>query len=182
MKTKTRTENHIGEEKDMYDRTQRWPGTDPAMDVFMGVDLGQSKDYTAIVVMEGLQFCDHYRVTHLERMRGVSYPKIVQRIEDLVQSDAIFGENVHLLVDKTGVGAHVVDLMFEKNLNPIGITITGGDKPVRTYLNEWKTRQAWAVPKRDLLHNLLLMAQSGMFKIVDGLPDARILMDEMMTV
>jgi hypothetical protein len=72
--------------------------------------------------------------------------------------------------------------MFEKNLNPIGITITGGDKPVRTYLNEWKTRQAWAVPKRDLLHNLLLMAQSGMFKIVDGLPDARILMDEMMTV
>ena len=124
----------------MFTRSKKWPETDPSQDIFIGVDLGQAKDYTVIAIVEGLQYRDFYRVVHLERMRGVSYPAIVKKIEDIVHSEAMMGENIHLIVDKTGVGAPVVDMMFEKNLNPIGISITGGDKPVRTLLDQWGTR------------------------------------------
>jgi len=131
----------------MFRKSERWPETDPGEDYFVGVDLGQSQDYTAIVVVEGLVYHNHYRAVYMERMRGVPYPAIIKKIEDLVHSDPICMGNVHLVVDRTGVGAPVVDAMFEKNLNPVGITITGGDKPVCTYLNEWKSRQAWPSQK-----------------------------------
>ena len=163
----------------MFRRSETWPGTDMPEDYFIVLDLGQAKDFTAVAIVEGLVYHDHYRCVYLERMRGISYPKIIQKIEDLVHSEPICWGNLHLVVDKTGVGAPVVDAMFEKNLNPVGITITGGDKPVCTYLNEWKTRQAWTCPKRDLVHNLLLMAQSKKLTILDHLRDAQVLLTEM---
>jgi len=110
----------------------------------------------------------------------VDYPIIVKRVEDIVNSYVLGGENVHLIVDKTGCGAPVVDLMFAKNLNPIGVTITGGTEAVRTPLNRWGTRESWTCPKRNLVHNLLLLAQLGRLKILDTLPDATLLLREML--
>ena len=164
------------------ERSERWPETDLPQDIFVGVDLGQSQDFTAIVVLEGLQYHDFYRVVSLERMRHVDYPIIVKRVEDIVNSYVLGGENTHLLVDRTGVGAPVVDLMFAKNLIPIGITITGGKDPACTFLNRWKTRQAWTCPQRDLVHNLLLLAQLGKLKVLDTLPLAQVLLDEMLNM
>ena len=158
----------------------RWPGSDLPQDIFVGVDLGQAHDYTAIVVVEGCQYHDFYRVVSLERMRHVDYPIIVKRVEDIVNSYVRTGENTHLIVDKTGVGAPVVDLMFTKNLNPVGISISGEGKPICTFLNQWKSRQSWTCPKRDLVHNLLLQAQLGKFRVLDTLPLAQVLLDEML--
>ena len=116
----------------------RWPGSDLPQDIFVGVDLGQAHDYTAIVVVEGCQYHDFYRVVSLERMRHVDYPIIVKRGEDIVNSYVRTGENTHLIVDKTGVGAPVVDLMFAKNLNPVAQvgTWTVGE-PDATYVQVW---------------------------------------------
>ena len=137
-----------------FERSVMWPETDVPEDYFIGVDLGQSQDYTAIVIMEGLVYRDHYKVTGLERMRGISYPKIIKRVEDIVHSEPICWGNIHLVVDRTGVGRPIVDMMFEHNLNPVGISITGSDKPTHEYLNQWNTRQACTCPKRDLVFNL----------------------------
>ena len=166
----------------MFGRSERWPETDMPEDFFVGVDLGQSNDYTAVAVITGLQYHDHYRCVFLERVRGIGYPAIIKKIENLVHSEPICMGNLHLVVDKTGLGAPVVDMMFEKNLNPVGISITGGDKPVRTLLNRWGTRQSWTCPRRDLVTNLLLMSQNNELKILDHLPLAQTLLIELMSL
>jgi len=76
-----------------FERSVMWPETDVPEDYFIGVDLGQSNDYTAIVVLEGLVYRDHYKVTGLERMRGMDYPIIIKKIEDIMNNPAdLLGE------------------------------------------------------------------------------------------
>ena len=54
----------------------------------MGVDLGQSKDYTAIAVI--CQDDKTYTVRHLERMPlGTSYPDVARRIEAIVKNPTL---------------------------------------------------------------------------------------------
>jgi hypothetical protein len=148
-------------------------------DYFIGVDLGQVNDFTAIVTLEGLVYRNHYKVTGLERMRSIDYTRVVKRLVDIVNAPPICEGNIHLVVDRTGVGRPIVDMMFEHNLNPIGVSITGGDKPTHEYLNQWKTRQACTVPKRDLGINLALMIQNKELKVARSLPLAQVLATEM---
>ena len=165
-----------------FERSVMWPETDVPEDYFIGVDLGQSQDYTAIVIMEGLVYRDHYKVTGLERMRGISYPKIIKRVEDIVHSEPICWGNIHLVVDRTGVGRPIVDAMFVHDLNPVGVTITSGHAVTCEYLNQWKTRQARGVPKKDLMFNLALMIQNGKLKVAQSLPLAQVLLTEMLSM
>jgi hypothetical protein len=137
---------------------------------FVGVDLGQAKDYTAIAVVEGGHV---YQVRHLVRERGVPYPAIVDQIHSLMHSRELVEARTALVVDQTGVGAPVVDLLRQKWLNPIAITITGGDRPSA----EDKTH--WRVPKRDLISNLVVLSQTQRLKIAAGLEEAPTLADEL---
>ena len=163
-------------------RSTRHPEDDMPEDYFIGVDLGQVQDFTAIVVMEGLIYRDHYKVAGLERMRGIDYPVIIKRLEDILNTPPICWGNIHLVVDRTGVGRPIVDMMFEHNLNPVGVSITGSDKPTHEYLNQWNTRQACTCPKRDLVFNLALMIQNGELIGLSSLPLAQVLAIEMMSM
>jgi len=136
---------------------------------FVGVDLGQAKDFTAIAIIEGGAT---YRIRHLERVRGLTYSAIIDRINSIMRSQALRDARTRLIVDRTGVGAPVVDLLRNKGLDPVSITITGGDKPSRDEEGHWN------VPKRDLVSNLLVLSQSGRLKIAAGLAEAQTLADE----
>ena len=155
------------------------PEYDIPEDYFIGVDLGQVQDYTAIVTLEGLVYRNHYKVTGLERMRSIDYVAVIKRVEDILNTPPICWGNIHLVVDRTGVGRPIVDMMFKHGMNPVGVTITGGDKPTHEYLNDWKTRQAVTVPKRDLVINLALMIQNKELKVLKSLPLAQVLATEM---
>ena len=138
---------------------------------FIGVDLGQAKDYTAIAVLEG----NHtYRVRHLVRERGIPYPTIVNQIHSLTHSRELRSGQINLVVDQTGGGAPVVDLLRNKGLMPIAITITGGDHPHQ----EDHKKRTWSVPKRDLISNLLVLSQTQRMKIASGLKEAATLANE----
>ena len=67
-------------------------------------------------------------------------------------------DNVDLVVDATGVGRPVVDLMKESGLRPKGIMITGGDSAT------YDSRTGFFyVPKRDLCMGLAVCVQQARF-------------------
>lgn len=142
---------------------------------FIGLDLGQASDYTAISVIEqdwtGSRY--EYQLRYLSRFRSVPYPEIVQKVSEILASDKLQGgtEPPRLVLDKTGVGAPVAD-MFRLVLpnsiynRPIEITITGGQIPAAV-------PNGYHVPKRDLVFALLGAYQSGRFKVSAAIPLAK---------
>jgi hypothetical protein len=143
-------------------------------ELFVGVDLGQAQDFTAIAVLEG---GDIYRVRHLMRERGVPYPKIINQIQSLLYSRELETSATTLIVDQTGVGAPVVDLLRSRGLVLKAITITGGDRAHADDNDKWKRN--WRVPKRDLISNLVVLSQSHRLKIAAGLKEADTLANEL---
>ena len=74
----------------------------------VGLDLGQSVDYSAISIIEAHE---EYLVRYLSRWKlGTPYPKIVEDVEKLM-SQLPTGDTLPILaIDQTGVGAPVVDM------------------------------------------------------------------------
>jgi hypothetical protein len=118
------------------------------MSFYVGLDLGQSNDYTALAVVEkvegglgGERNDPDLHLRHLERYPlRTPYPDMVAQVAALVEDpqlrttrlDRRLGQMVldepDLLVDATGVGRPVVDLFRERGLKYKAITITGGNK------------------------------------------------------
>ena len=93
------------------------------MTFFVGLDLGQASDYTAISVMQRvipdqntMEIINHaprkpaeYHLRHLERPKlGTPYPAIAERVKELMGTSPLAGQAV-LVIDFTGVGRPVGD-------------------------------------------------------------------------
>ena len=77
----------------------------------LGVDIGQTHDYTALVVLERAGIELHVR--HAERLPlGMNYPSQVERVATLVGSPEM-AHDALVAVDATGVGRAVLDLLRE---------------------------------------------------------------------
>jgi hypothetical protein len=180
----------------------------------VGLDLGQSRDYTALCVIEepvwiadedtAFKFNvtpgwvspadmmplhvemarqgEHYRrperpvlaCRHLERFPlNTPYPAIVDRVASVLASPLLAQRAPVLVVDATGVGAPVVDLFRQRELQPIAVTITGGTAITHAGTYEY------GVPKRDLVSTIAVLLEQRRLKIAEALPEARTLMDEL---
>lgn len=137
-------------------------------DYIVGVDLGQSNDYTAIIVLRRPGEDGVYWVDRQERTRGISYVEIVDRVKAIISKlpGAI------LVVDQTGVGAPVVDMFQKANLYPVGVLIHGGARV--TYENG-----TCHVPKRDLVYVVQVLLQNRQLKVAMG-PLREILVRELL--
>ena len=141
------------------------------MSFVIGLDLGQSRDYTALAILEKLEpeqaatvegnraakKIYHYHIRRLERTRGTPYPQIVARAKEIMSKL----EGSSLVVDQTGVGAPVVDMFKQAALKPIGVLIHGGDRVTQ----EGNT---YRVPKRDLVGVLQVLLQNQRLKVAPG--------------
>jgi hypothetical protein len=141
---------------------------------FVGLDLGQSRDYTALSILERLKNDKEcvYHVRHLERIRGAPYPSIVEKTDRIMQSPGLKG-CASLVVDQTGVGAPVIDLFQQAGLEPVGVLIHGGDKASHE-------GQSWRVPKRDLVGVLQVLLQTERLKVAGKLKLGPVLSQEML--
>jgi len=108
---------------------------------FVGVDLGQAQDYTAIAVLERAELVGEWdpvmfanrkstilRVRHLERVElGTPYPEVVRRVRDVARAPDLEGR-CRLVADATGVGRPVVDMLRRSGLGcqVYPVMITGG--------------------------------------------------------
>jgi len=77
------------------------------------------------------------------------------------------------VVDATGTGRPVIDMMVKSGLRPIAINITGGN--VENYVgSNW-----WNIPKRNLVSTLAVVMQSGRFKVAPDLVEAETFVSEL---
>jgi hypothetical protein len=141
---------------------------------YLGLDLGQAQDWTALAIVERLKSPEReggndappppwvYHLRHLERVPlGTPYPAIVDRVCALLATSQLSGVT-DLVVDATGVGRPVVDLLRAARLRPTAVTITSGDV-------ETRDGSDWRVPKRDLVIGLQVLLQTDVLKVADGL-------------
>ena len=146
------------------------------MQFYVGLDLGQVQDYSALTVLEWLPNEYSYAVRHLRRFPlGTPYPRICDEVRALVLRPPLVGK-VQLVVDATGVGRPVLDIFRKAQLGHgvIGISIHGGDNVSRE-----PAVAGYRVPKRDLVSNLQLLFQTRRLKISKDLPEAEILVQEL---
>src|SRR5258708_5419965 len=131
---------------------------------YIGLDLGQKRDHSAVVVVQRI---DHQRAfmgtafeklvgRYAERMPlGMPYPAIVARVREIVCCDELHGKCT-LAVDATGVGGPVVDMLRAAQVG-CGLSayvITGGD-----------VSTAGSVSKRDLMAEVLVLLEQRQLEI-----------------
>jgi hypothetical protein len=172
---------------------------------FLGLDLGQTHDPSAMSVIEQeevfqvlgspvapggvpsyVKFVERtYIIRRLDRFPlRTSYTDIVKEVATAFISPALrvpvhlreekggqeiqtkYSRNIpepSLVIDSTGLGAPVRDMMVAAKLNPIPILITRGESahPV--------VGAGVGVPKRDLAQNLIVLFETGRLKITSNL-------------
>lgn len=141
----------------------------------VGLDLGTVDDYTALAVLE-VTGDDQagkasYTVSHLERWRQVSYPRIAEEVRAVLGRPPLAG-HAELLVDATGVGLPVVQMLRRMGLHAMGVTITGGDMNGRNDVG-------LTVPKASLVGALQVVVQTHRIKVAPQLPTGKALAGEM---
>jgi len=150
---------------------------EPAPKYTLGLDLGQVKDYTALVILERHGEAEQavYHARHLQRFElGTPYPAIVSSVARMLQLPPLKDETPRLAVDETGVGAPVVDLFRQAELNATlyPVHITGGST-----INH--DRGVEYVPKRDLVSVVQVALQTDKLKVASALPETRTLVREL---
>jgi hypothetical protein len=153
--------------------------------VFVGLDLGQKQDHSAIAVVERLEqrlawmpsMPPKMCIRYVERVPlGTPYPKVVERVSEIIRNPLLEGRS-RLVADATGVGAPVVDLLKAAHLpcSLTPVTITSGD---RAHSNG----EHWHVPKQELMTNLLVLLEAGELSIPKRLPELWTLVRELSAV
>jgi len=134
---------------------------------YVGLDLGKSADYTALAVVQKVGACSELHLRHLERFPlGTQYTEIAGLLLNLLSGAPFSKAKTELVVDKTGVGVAVTDLLKERGLGHTAVTITGlGQRTNRTGSREY------TVPKHHLVAALEVPFHNGTLKVASGLKD-----------
>ena len=161
---------------------QRW--------VWIGVDLGQRRDHTAIAVVErvfeqatvmefmreGVDGRWWFRVRMLERIRlGTPYPDVVKRVREISEMPMIaMGRSV--VVDGTGVGAPVVDLLRRAGMgcSILPLIITGGGRS-GTLQGGYES-----VSRSELLTGMQVLVQQERLVMAAGCKEVEVFRREML--
>lgn len=161
---------------------------------YLGLDVGKVRDPAALCVLErrsvftpgphqpnfgstGAWSAHRYLVRHLERLPlGTPYPAAVDRVAAIAEKLRVSRTPLSdVIVDVTGVGRPIFDLLADRGLvaRVVGVNFTGGDRASSV------DNRIWNVPKRDLVAGLVLLFQSRELQIADRLPDAQVLVQEL---
>jgi hypothetical protein len=153
---------------------------------YIGLDLGQRQDHSAVAIVERQDARLAWMtpgqkmlmVRRVERIAlGTPYPCVVERVREIVRGVMQSTAECTLVVDGTGVGAPVVELLRSARLGcgVTAVTITGGEKASGS---GW----AWSVPKRDLIAGVQLALEKGELRIARHMKDVGALVRELVDV
>jgi hypothetical protein len=148
---------------------------------FIGLDLGQSSEYTALAVVEqtAIQVNDtqkwawHYGVRYLERFPlGTPYCQVLNAVLEMVRQPIL--STATLVMDQTSVGGPIVRLFRQSDLC---ITI----RPVKIVIGHDRGFHdgCFNIPKRELASALQLVLQDRRLKIAGQLDHAGTLTTEL---
>lgn len=154
---------------------------------WLGLDLGQANDYTALAISERVGVNpNRYQTRHLARWHPERYGQVIDSLAGIVaQLRTIVHvwdgyrytaerSPVTLVIDRTGVGRAVGDMFLDAHLDCAVelVTITGGDTVTRD-------GNAYRTPKRDLAGVIAVLLQTGRLEIAARLDHAATLKAEL---
>lgn len=159
--------------------------------VIGGLDLGQSEDYSALVVADVDQIPDpepplpgclpvklnRFQVRHISRWPLLTpYTKIVKDLKEWFTISP-FWHNATLVIDGTGVGRAVVDMIVDAKLpcDCRPYSISAGREPN----DNPEDGKMPTVPKKDLVGVVSAALQTRRIKIAQGLELRALLQAEM---
>lgn len=140
----------------------------------IGLDLGQKQDYTAVAVVERVEQKSDYEdkpllnLRHLERYAlGTPYGEQMDRVARLVSEvkrriNLVHPPQPELIVDATGVGVGVVEMLKDRGLKYRAVSITGGTA-------ETRSKGMYNVPKRNLVSRAVAPFEGKRLKIARGM-------------
>lgn len=125
------------------------------------VDFGKKRDYNATMVLKDSpqivlghellkqpnRVLHYYDIMYIQQWQGVRYHKTVQETKELMGRTTL-AENADLLVDGTGVGEAVVEIMREQGLRPIPIITTGSGRVREVYAKASEVFPGFSGPNR----------------------------------
>ena len=166
----------------------------------VGLDLGQSRNYTALAVLErtwvqatpeqflasaGRGYAGYfdYRITRLERLDlGTSYVDVAHHVKDYLDSRWQCPSKT-LVMDATGVGSAVRDLFRTMKLNArmVSVSITGSALP--SSRSTAGGGQVVVTSRSEILTKLVTSVEQAHFTIDDKLQEYReTLFNEMLSL
>jgi hypothetical protein len=150
--------------------------------LIVGVDPGQRRDPAGVAVLDG------FDVVHLERHLGLPYPELAERVAVLLAQlppgSLVAGERpkctgggyagrtlaeveairaTPIVVDATGVGRAMVDLLEALHLTPIAATLTGSRR-LRVRGREM------SLPRHGFFRPLVAAVEVGRLRVAEGCP------------
>lgn len=142
-----------------------------------GLDLGQSYDHSALAVVEASDGL--LKVRYLERAPlGTPYTEVLEWVRAVLTNQELRGRCA-LVVDGTGVGAPVVDMLRAARLGceitDVRITSGGVERDGSEEYNAPRRH----VPKRDLMAGLQLAFESATLRIAKDCIDTHALVHEL---
>jgi hypothetical protein len=112
-----------------------------------------------------------YRIGHIERLPlKTPYPAQIARISYIVNH---LPRSASLVVDFTGVGRGIFDMLIDAGLGPIGVTITSG------FNTNWDGNIV-TVPKSTLVSKLVARLHGGELFVHESLKDWPVLRRELL--
>jgi hypothetical protein len=148
---------------------------------FLGLDIGRSVDYSALSVIarkveysreelkDAKELLTKYYAVYVHRFPlGTPYYLLEEEVDRIWKLPELRASNNWIIVDKTGVGAPVVEnIRRNKGLPVQGVTITGGEVVNQPSPNEFN------VPKSHLVTALMDIVQRKRFKVMKGVDNEK---------
>ncbi len=148
--------------------------------IYIGLDLGQRRDYTALAVLAvtdiflgrekvryNLVKHTEYRILHLERFDlGTPYTSLPSSLRDVALRARQLGK-VAIAVDATGPGLPVVEIIREAQLpaNVLAVMITGAVSSASGSKNGF-----YNIARKELLSKLRVAIETRKLKTNERLP------------
>lgn len=164
---------------------------------YIGLDLGQQQDYTALTVIEKVfteaqeqvpvrhhgrvidyregkkRSFQEYQLQHLERFPlGTPYMDVAKRTRAIQRAMPLRDADTIVIADATGVGRPVLEMLKKAGVeNLVGVVITGGTGESHDGV--------WHVPKRNLVATLQVLLQNGTLVWNEALPNRQVMESEL---
>lgn len=143
------------------------------------LDFGQTQDPSARAVIERVGMAPaSYSVRDLKRYElHTPYQAVADDTAVKWVAPEVAPFERHLVVDATGVGRPVLEMLVQHGLEPIPVVITGGHDVTRV---TGPCGVEYRVPKRDLAMSMQLVLQAGRFRVSPRLSFAERLKAELL--
>jgi hypothetical protein len=140
------------------------------MSTLIGWDVAQTTDSSIVAVLEYDGNPAQYWVRRIVKLqKGMPYDQQVREARDIYHQH----KDATLLVDRTGVGLPICDMIVASGLDPVQVSLTAGDlttRPERGKVN---------LPKKDMVASITKVIQERRIKVVKGCENAGLFRSEL---